>query len=80
MHSTTRRKNWCGRGDLHAHAPGGVAVFKTARSAIPHTAALVAAAGVAPARALSPAEFESAVSADSNHAAKLVRTEGVAPS
>lgn len=78
MHSTTRRKNWCDRGDLHAHAPGGAAVFKTARSSIPHTAALVAAAGVAPARALSPAGFESAVSADSNHAAKLVQTERLA--
>ena len=32
-------KDWCGRGDLHAHAPGGAAVFKTARSTVPRTAA-----------------------------------------
>lgn len=32
-------KIWCGRSDLHAHAPGGAAVFKTARSSVPRTAA-----------------------------------------
>ena len=32
-------KNWCGRGELHAHAPEGAAVFKTARSPVPRTAA-----------------------------------------
>ena len=39
IHSTTRRKSWCGRGELHAHAPKGAAVFKTARSTVPRTAA-----------------------------------------
>ena len=39
IRSTTHRKSWCGRGDLHAHAPGGAAVFKTARSTVPRTAA-----------------------------------------
>lgn len=39
---------------------------------------MVGGTGLAPARALSPAEFESAVSADSNHAAKLVQTERLA--
>lgn len=39
IHSATRRKKLCGRSDLHAHAPVGAAVFKTARSFVPHTAA-----------------------------------------
>lgn len=33
------KNNWCGRGDLRAHAPKGAAVFETARSTVPRTAA-----------------------------------------
>ncbi len=56
---------WCGRSDLHAHALIGAAVFKTAWSTLPHTAAkLVAAAGFAPARAHGPTGFEAAVFPD----------------
>ena len=58
IHSTIRLKHWCGRGELHAHARKGAAVFKTARSTVPRTAAgLVAAAGFAPARAMTPSGF-----------------------
>ena len=42
IRSTTRRKNWCGRSELHAHAPSGAAVFKTARSTVVRRAARTA--------------------------------------
>ena len=75
-------KIWCGRGDLHAHAPSGAAVFETARStfhARPQNGR--GGRGCTGTDLVSPAGFKPAVSSHSNHAAiELVRTEGVAPS
>ena len=82
IHSTTRRKNWCGRGELHAQAPEGAAVFKTARSPVPRTAARIGRGGRSctgtgnhAQRVLRPPCFLISPRRD-----KLVRTEGVAPS
>ena len=82
IHSTTRRKNWCGRGELHAHAPEGAAVFKTARSPVPRTAARIGRGGRSctgtgndAQRVLSPPCFLISPRRD-----KVMRTEGVAPS
>ena len=80
MHSTTHRKIGAAGASCTPTRRSGAAVFKTARSTVPRTAADWSRRPESHRHGQSrPAGFESAVSTFQPRRDKLVRTEGIAP-